>query len=360
MLGDMACIGQPRDQTPSPAAGNDLWTRAAKLGHLNAFNELRISMQADTRILRIPCFNCQKRISLKHNPVICKECTGAFYCSEQCLVKHKPLHHAACQKIKASNPAQTFHVSTSTPNTLVLNFNLDGAGMPSSKKRLTELSGNDDAVIMTEHAKLQLGSLSDLALLCLRQKKKSGGFVACFKCGNALIGKQAKKCSGCDGGAMYCSKECQKKDWQEHKMKCKTRSQGSCSNHSIVNQNTAEEIIVDMETYDTMRSFTDKIKVATAHWEYVHPFTTVEGIKTICINMCKMGVELCRNCNHQKGKHKLGTGKCNHNNTQHQKQMNIIYGRNKDTCDCAAFTVGAVLSPAEFQRLELEKMKAGE
>ena len=42
----------------------------------------------------------------------------------------------------------------------------------------------------------------------------------CFKCERWTIFKKSTRCSGC-GIAVYCSKECQKADWLEHKEYCK-------------------------------------------------------------------------------------------------------------------------------------------
>ena len=55
---------------------------------------------------------------------------------------------------------------------------------------------------------------SALAAAPPEKKKKT---KACWACGKA--GVETKKCSGCEV-ARYCSRECSKRDWKEHRKTC--------------------------------------------------------------------------------------------------------------------------------------------
>ena len=51
---------------------------------------------------------------------------------------------------------------------------------------------------------------------------RSSCFSNCFECGEKWKkkggGRKLKECKGCEVRAMYCGEECQKKDWEQHKL----------------------------------------------------------------------------------------------------------------------------------------------
>lgn len=77
-------------------------------------------------------------------------------------------------------------------------------------------------MLMPEDSKIQstcfIGSLLTQVALTLEGERK----LVCLGCGSQGCEKSPlKKCAGCQT-ALYCSKECQNKDWKQHRRSCKS------------------------------------------------------------------------------------------------------------------------------------------
>ena len=106
------------------------------------------------------CANCGLKVDEMKR---CADCGQVKYCSRDCQKKHWKIHKLDCKKSSSS-----------------------------SKHRNIESASTDSCVYDSNH---------------------------CNSCGK--MDSNLKKCGAC-GRAWYCSQECQRKDWKEHKKVCKT------------------------------------------------------------------------------------------------------------------------------------------
>jgi hypothetical protein len=77
----------------------------------------------------------------------------------------------------------------------------------------------DKRVVFNEVPNAMVRVMGRLVAPIAQRTERNDGKICCYTC--KKVQKDYKRCSAC-GFARYCSKECQVKDWPEHKHICKT------------------------------------------------------------------------------------------------------------------------------------------
>ena len=103
--------------------------------------------------------------------------------------------------------------------------------------------------ILTERGRINCMA-REISCDCMEEKlieaKKMEKIAVCFCCEEEFPKEKMRRCKGCDH-VQYCSKECYKKDWPDHKEWCKRNSVLSASTPTSVPSSFGEPSDVDAE-----------------------------------------------------------------------------------------------------------------
>ncbi|KAK7483873.1 hypothetical protein BaRGS_00024890 [Batillaria attramentaria] len=158
------------------------------------------------------CSRCEKHSSNL------RQCTGCFevsYCSVSCQRNHWPLHRAACKK-----PESTKEAKMTGENTVAKCSHCEKQS--SNLRRCTGCFG-----IWYCSNECQRKHWTVHRTTCQKRKEpentKRDKEERCAKCDT--VWSDLRRCTGCLG-VWYCSKECQRQHWPEHRAACTKTASG--------------------------------------------------------------------------------------------------------------------------------------
>ena len=144
----------------------------------------------------------------------CSNCHSVQYCSQECQVKHWKEHKTDCRS-KIDQP------SSDSQNDSVLELSssdLNKCALCHQTSPILKACSNCLSVKYCSK-ECQRKHWSEHKMVCKQQSEVLNESTACSYC--SKVSSSLKKCTLCHA-AQYCDKECQTKHWKIHKLQCKS------------------------------------------------------------------------------------------------------------------------------------------
>ena len=143
----------------------------------------------------------------------CSNCHSVQYCSLECQVKHWKEHKTDCRS-KIDQPL------SDSQNDSVLELSSDLNKFVLCHQTSPTLKGCSNCLSVKYCSKeCQKKHWSEHKMVCKQQSEVLNESTACSYC--SKVSSSLKKCTLCHA-AQYCDKECQTKHWKIHKLQCKS------------------------------------------------------------------------------------------------------------------------------------------
>lgn len=159
------------------------------------------------------CNNCKS----KNPKMICQGCNKVKYCSSKCHISDWKNHKKDCDESKI-NYKKIKATKLTYMETMTFNDRLTGTN---NLFRVAKVDENNNFLLLSKILKNKKVAISVCNFMCANEFKSNWSVILISRC-CFLCGKENEKmymCNECNN-VLYCSADCQKKDWKNHKKKC--------------------------------------------------------------------------------------------------------------------------------------------
>ena len=167
------------------------------------------------------CSYCNNLFELQ-DLMKCSTCMSASYCSKQCQRNHWSDHKLQCKSTKSKDKASgSFQGSYSHNPQLSAMAQQEQSPESTAEDKKSPAFSEQDMLGQNRYEELPDAHKQAKASETSGQSSLSSCEVRCSYCKLHIGIQDLKKCMGCKSTS-YCSKQCQRNHWSEHKLQCKS------------------------------------------------------------------------------------------------------------------------------------------